>query len=97
MDRLLIQYVQQQLLKAPSQMTLPNLNTAFLGAFRDHHEQKRANSDRSRNARLAAIHSFFFATLHCMHRNTAQWRNAFTPCPANATYADPYALPGIDG
>jgi integrase/recombinase XerD len=30
-----------------------------LGAFLDHLEQKRDNSARSRNVRLAAIHSFF--------------------------------------
>jgi site-specific recombinase XerD len=57
--RLLIQYAQQGLRKAPSQLTLPDLDTVFLGAFLDHLEQKRENSARSRNVRLAAIHSFF--------------------------------------
>jgi site-specific recombinase XerD len=63
--RLLIQYAQQRLRKAPSQLTLPDLDTVLLGAFLDHLEQKRDNSARSRNVRLAAIHSFFrYVALH---------------------------------
>jgi len=63
--RLLVQYAQQRLRKAPSQLTVPDLDTAFLGTFLDHLEQKRANSARSRNVRLAAIHSFFrYVALH---------------------------------
>ena len=57
--RLLLQYAQQRLSKAPSQMTLSDLDTPLLGAFLDHLEQKRDNSARTRNVRLAAIHSFF--------------------------------------
>ena len=57
--RLLLQYAQRQLGKAPSALTLPDLDTPFLGAFLDHLEQERDNSARSRNVRLAAIHSFF--------------------------------------
>jgi site-specific recombinase XerD len=63
--RLLLQYAQRQLCKAPSDLMLPNLDTAFLGAFLDHLEQGRKNSARSRNVRLAAIHSFFrYVALH---------------------------------
>jgi integrase/recombinase XerD len=63
--RLLMQYAQQQLHKAPSQLIMPDLDTPFLGAFLDHLEQKRDNSARSRNVRLAAIHSFFrYVSLH---------------------------------
>jgi site-specific recombinase XerD len=63
--RLLMQYAQQRLRKAPSQLTLPDLDTAFLGTFLDHLEQQRENSPRSRNVRLAAIHSFFrYVALH---------------------------------
>jgi integrase/recombinase XerD len=63
--RLLIQYAQQRLRKAPSQLTVPDLDTTFLGTFLDHLEQKRGNSARSRNVRLAAIHSFFrYVALH---------------------------------
>jgi len=46
-------------------LTLPDLDTAFLGTFLNHLEQKRDNSARSRNVRLAAIHSFFrYVALH---------------------------------
>ena len=38
--RLLMQYAQQRLRKAPSQLTMPDLDTPFLGAFLDHLEQK---------------------------------------------------------
>jgi integrase/recombinase XerD len=63
--RLLLQYAQRQLGKAPSALTLPDLDTPFLGAFLDHLEQERDNSARSRNVRLAAIHSFFrYVALH---------------------------------
>lgn len=63
--RLLLQYAQLRLRKAPSQLTVPDLDTAFLGGFLDHLEQKRDNSARSRNVRLAAIHSFFrYVALH---------------------------------
>jgi site-specific recombinase XerD len=63
--RLLIQYAQLRLRKAPSQLTLPDLDTPFLGAFLDHLEDKRHNSARSRNVRLAALHSFFrYVALH---------------------------------
>ena len=63
--RLLLQYAQRQLGKAPSALALPDLDTPFLGAFLDHLEQERDNSARSRNVRLAAIHSFFrYVALH---------------------------------
>lgn len=63
--RLLLQYAQQRLRKEPSQLTVPDLDTVFLGSFLDYLEQKRDNSARSRNVRLAAIHSFFrYVALH---------------------------------
>lgn len=41
------------------------MDTSFLGAFLEHLEQDRKNSARSRNVRLAAIHSFFrYVALH---------------------------------
>jgi integrase/recombinase XerD len=57
--RLLLQYAQRHLGKAPCALALPDLDTPFLGVFLDHLEQDRNNSARSRNVRLAAIHSFF--------------------------------------
>ncbi len=62
---LLLAYAQQKLRKAPTKVTLPDLDTTFLGTFLDHLECHRGNSARSRNVRLAAIHSFFrYIALH---------------------------------
>ncbi len=73
--RLLMQYAQQRLRKAPSQLTMPDLDTPFLGAFLDHLEQKRDNSARSRNVRLAALHSFFrYVSLHAPECNALAQR-----------------------
>jgi site-specific recombinase XerD len=63
--RLLLAYAQQRLHKAPSDLTMPELDTPLLGDFLEHLEQERDNSARSRNVRLAAIHSFFrYVALH---------------------------------
>jgi integrase/recombinase XerD len=62
---LLLRFAQDRLKKAPSTLTLEHLDAPFIGAFLDHLERDRGNSARSRNARLAAIHSFFhYAALH---------------------------------
>lgn len=63
--RLLLSFAQRHLKKPPCELTIDDLDTPFLGAFLDHLEQERNNSARSRNARLAAIHSFFrYVMLH---------------------------------
>jgi site-specific recombinase XerD len=63
--RLLVSFAQRRLKKLPSELAIDDLDTPFLGDFLDHLEQQRHNSARSRNARLAAIHSFFrYAMLH---------------------------------
>lgn len=63
--RLLLQYAHQYLRKTPTQLSLADLDAPLLGAFLDHLETDRGNSARSRNVRLAAIHSFFrYVALH---------------------------------
>jgi integrase/recombinase XerD len=63
--RLLLQYAQQQSHKAPCDLTMPELDTPLLATFLEHLEQQRHNSTRSRNVRLAAVHSFFrYVALH---------------------------------
>lgn len=57
--RLLLQFAVKRLGKAPSALTLEDLNAPFLGAFLDELESTRANGARSRNLRLTAIRSFF--------------------------------------
>lgn len=62
--RLLIAFAKEQLGKAPSDLLLADFDPAFVAAFLDHLEKDRGNSARTRNARLAAIRSFFrFAAL----------------------------------
>ena len=57
--RLLFRFAADQLGKTPSTLTTEDFQTAFVGRFLEHLEQARGNSSRTRNARLAAIHSFF--------------------------------------
>jgi site-specific recombinase XerD len=57
--RLLLRFAKQRLAKAPSRLSLEDLDAAFIGDFLDHLEKARGNGARSRNTRLAAIHSFF--------------------------------------
>jgi len=57
--RLLLGFATQRLKKAPLNLGIEDLDTPFIGAFLDYLEKDRGNSARSRNVRLAAIHSFF--------------------------------------
>jgi integrase/recombinase XerD len=57
--RLLLQFAEKRLTKAPSRLTMEDLSAPFLGEFLDHLENTRANGARSRNLRLTAIRSFF--------------------------------------
>ena len=57
--RLLLRFAKQRLGKAPSKLSLKDLDASFVGDFLDHLEKDRRNGARSRNTRLAAIHSFF--------------------------------------
>jgi site-specific recombinase XerD len=57
--RLLLGFAENRTGKAPSALFLADIDAPLVGAFLDHLERERANSVRTRNARLAAIHSFF--------------------------------------
>ena len=57
--RLLIGFAARQCAKAPSELGFADLDAPMVAAFLDHLESERGNSARSRNMRLAAIHSFF--------------------------------------
>ena len=57
--RLLLQYSQKRLLKSPSQFELSDIDASLIGSFLEHLEKERNISVSSRNARLAAIRSFF--------------------------------------
>jgi site-specific recombinase XerD len=55
--RLLLRYVEDQTGTQPSQLDLADIDAPLIGAFLTHLEHDRGNSPRTRNARLAAIHS----------------------------------------
>jgi integrase/recombinase XerD len=57
--RLLLRFAKERLGKVPSKLSLTDLDARFVGDFLDHLEKGRGNGARSRNTRLAAIHSFF--------------------------------------
>lgn len=57
--RLLLGFAQRSLHKPPSALAIEDFDAPFIGRFLDHLEKDRRNSPRSRNVRLAAIHSFF--------------------------------------
>jgi integrase/recombinase XerD len=57
--RLLLEFVSLHLKKAPSVLSFDDLDAPLIGAFLDHLEKTRRISARTRNVRLAAIHSFF--------------------------------------
>lgn len=57
--RLLLHFVQQQTGEPPTKIAMESLDPTFLSAFLNHLENERGVSARSRNVRLAALHSFF--------------------------------------
>jgi integrase/recombinase XerD len=57
--RLLLAFAQRRTGKQPCKLELEDLDAPLIGAFLDHLEADRGNSPRTRNARLAAIHSMF--------------------------------------
>lgn len=62
---LLLRFVQEQTNKAPSTLSLQDLDAPVVGAFLEHLEKERGNSPRTRNTRLAAVHAFFgYAALY---------------------------------
>ncbi|MGB9202797.1 MAG: tyrosine-type recombinase/integrase [Terriglobales bacterium] len=63
--RLLLRFAKERLGRVPSQLRMEDLDVAFVSIFLDHLENKRGNCTRTRNNRLAALHSFFqFVAIH---------------------------------
>ena len=56
--RLLLNFLHEQTYKAPSHLTLEDLDAQMILKFLDYLESERGNSISSRNARLSAIRSF---------------------------------------
>lgn len=57
--RLFLQFARTRLKKDPSSLVLADIDAPLVSGFLDHLERERGNCVRSRNARLAAVHSFF--------------------------------------
>lgn len=57
--RLLLRYATDRTQKQPCQLDIADLDAPLVGAFLDHLERDRHNGIRTRNNRLAAIHSLF--------------------------------------
>ena len=57
--KMLLQFVQKHLRKAPSAMALDDIDAPLVMAFLDEMERARGISARTRNLRLTAVHSFF--------------------------------------
>ncbi len=57
--RLLLRYAADRTHKQPWQLDIADLDAPLVGAFLDHLERDRHNGVRTRNSRLAAIHSLF--------------------------------------
>jgi len=56
---LLLRFARDRLGKNPSELGLEEVDATLIGSFLHHLESERNNSVSTRNARLAAIHSFF--------------------------------------
>jgi len=64
--RLLFSYAEQRLHRPPARLTLSDFDADLVLGFLDHLESVRHNCIRSRNARLAAVHSFSrYLALQC--------------------------------
>ena len=72
--RLLLRYAADKTGKKPYELDIAEIDAPLIGAFLDHLERERGNQVRTRNNRLAAIHSLFsYAALrHPEHAATIQ-------------------------
>ena len=90
--RLLIVFTAGRTGKPPSRLDIADLDAPLIAAFLDHLERERGNSARTRNARLAAIHSLFrFAALR--HPEHAADIEQVLAIPAEASRPRPGHLP----
>lgn len=69
--RLLLRFAEDKIGKAPSALSIADLDVPFLGEFLEHLETERGNSARTRNVRLTAIHSFFRYVALCEPAHSA--------------------------
>ncbi|HJS95016.1 MAG TPA: tyrosine-type recombinase/integrase [Solirubrobacteraceae bacterium] len=98
--RLLIAFAAKQLHRQPCQLDLADLNAELIAAFLTHLETERGNSVKTRNARLAAIHSLYrYAALrHPEHAADIQRVLAIPPKRSDralVTFLDPSEIDAL--
>jgi integrase/recombinase XerD len=96
--RLLLGFAATTIGLPPSQLDLADLDAPLIAGFLDHLELERRNSVRTRNARLAAIHSLFrFAALaHPEHAETISRVLAIPPKRFDRALITYLAEPEVD-
>jgi len=72
--RLLLGYVRERTGIQPSDLDIAVLDAEMIAAFLTMLEQRRGNSTRTRNARLAAIHSLYRHAALSEASDNAAWR-----------------------
>ncbi len=83
--RMLLGFASGRAGKPPSRLDIADLDAPAVSAFLDHLGHDRGNSDRTRNARLAAVHSLFgYAALRCPEHSADIERVLAIP-PRNTT------------
>src|SRR5262245_33891492 len=70
--RLLLRFAGKRLRKSPDRIAFEEVSAPLIGAFLDDLQQSRGITTRSRNARLAAIRSFFNFAAYEMPARSAQ-------------------------
>ena len=70
--RMLLQFIQKRLHKAPSTLALEDIDAPLVTAFLDDLEKTRNITARTRNLRLTAVHSFFRYAAFEAPANSAQ-------------------------
>jgi integrase/recombinase XerD len=98
--RLLLRFAQERTGKRPCELDFQDLDASLIGAFLDHLEHERGNTVRTRNARLAAIHSLFrYASLRHPERAASIARvieiPAERPEPPLISYLDPHEIEAL--
>ena len=93
--RLLLNFSAERTGALPCRLDFTDLDAPVISAFLDHIEHERGNTIRSRNARLAAIHSLFsYAALrHPEHAADIERVLAIPPKRADQTIVTPSSPP----
>jgi integrase/recombinase XerD len=96
--RLLLTFAEARTGRPPSRLELEDLDAALIVAFLEHLETQRHNSARTRNARLAAVHSLFrFAAIaHPEHAAVIARVLAIQPKRADRTVVTFLSDPEVD-